>query len=258
MTDGFAVRRNNTCLNTELDCGQTWGQWHNCCPMATYCGPGDYGNECWKARSGPKEKRCANSTVDLYFAVDFFYCDQDAKGFEVNSNGFVGCAPLDEVLPQGQTALSIIVSGSVASSSPTISSSTALSTASTSTATSLSASLSTSILSTTIQSTASTASTAPSPSPTAASTNTAAIAGGVAGGVVALAILAFVIWFMRTYRARSTRLNKRAVSPTEIQASYITQPKGFGWPQELAGQSYRPELDSQPLQPQPQELPARI
>ncbi|GIJ90292.1 hypothetical protein Asppvi_009246 [Aspergillus pseudoviridinutans] len=58
--------------------------------MATYCGPGDYGNECWKARSGPKEKRCANSTLDLYFAVDFFCCDQDTKGFEVNSNDFVG------------------------------------------------------------------------------------------------------------------------------------------------------------------------
>lgn len=60
----------------------------------------------------PQGKRCANGTLDLYFAVDFFCCDQDAKGFEVNSNGFVGCAPLDVVLPQGQTALSIIVSGS--------------------------------------------------------------------------------------------------------------------------------------------------
>ncbi|GFG09720.1 hypothetical protein IFM61392_06029 [Aspergillus lentulus] len=226
--------------------------------MATYCGPGDYGNECWKARSGPKEKRCANSTLDLYFAVDFFCCDQDAKGFEVNSNGFVGCAPLDVVLPQGQTALSIIVSGSVASSSLTISSPTAPSTSSISTTTSLSASLSTSLSATTAQTTASTSSTELSSSPIAASTNTAAIAGGVAGGVVALAILAFAIWFMWTYRARSTRLNKCAIPPTEIQGSYIVQPKGCGWPQELDGRSYRPELDSQPLRPQPQELPARI
>lgn len=97
---GFAIRRNGTCLSSETSCGTTWEDWQPCCPGDTECADDLNDNtQCNPPdTSGPAFSRCSNPELDLYQANGFFCCESGQTGFTSTESGWkgnYGCAEKD-------------------------------------------------------------------------------------------------------------------------------------------------------------------
>ncbi|KAH2483932.1 hypothetical protein KXV28_003937 [Aspergillus fumigatus] len=234
MPEGYASRRNVSCnTDVELDCGKTWGAFHACCPLDTYCPPNPSSTKCWKTPTEPQEKRCANSTWNLYYASDFFCCDQKLRAFKWASNGFVGCADPSYALDDELVQLSVVASGTVTPTSSIPSTSTPGSSMSTSASESRQT-------------------TEPTPSvksPPSSGTNVGAIAGGVVGGVAGVAIIAGLIWFFLLRRYRTSQNNESATPLHELHVSHQDGPKWEPYPQEIGNNSNEHHVVELPAHP---------
>lgn len=112
---GFAIRRNNSCLSSELDCGTTWAPFHACCPSGTFC-PTSYNSECCPSNADCGQlllnnPQCGNTTANLYNWQGYFCCPPDTTGFGLQ-NGWVGCTNDLTSLGANATLLAIITVGS--------------------------------------------------------------------------------------------------------------------------------------------------
>lgn len=100
---GFPLRRKDSCLESETDCGPTWGGFRGCCPGDSVC-PGAsqtiYNNICCPTESdctGPleAEPHCANSSWVLYDVNSphgWFCCEKGMTGFGTDDpKDAVGC-----------------------------------------------------------------------------------------------------------------------------------------------------------------------
>ncbi|KAF7166984.1 hypothetical protein CNMCM5623_000472 [Aspergillus felis] len=246
MPEGYASRRNVSCnTDFELDCGKTWGAFHACCPLDTYCPPNQSSTKCWKTPTVPQEKRCANSTWNLYYASDFFCCDQGLKAFKWVSSGFVGCADPTYALDDGLVQLSVVASGTVPQPSTASTTSTSLPgssiSPSASTLTSTPASESTQTI-------------GPTPSATSSpssGTNIGAIAGGVVGGVAGVAIIAGLIWYFLLRQYRTSQNNGSATPLYGLQASPQDGRKWDSYPHEIGNNSNEHQAAELPAHPSP-------
>lgn len=114
---GYALRRSDTCLSNEVDCGQTWAPFHACCPHGTICPPQSSSSsiccpapaDCGALLQG--HPHCGNITANLYFADNYFCCADGEWGFELN-NGYVGCVSNVSELGSGTKQLAIVSEGS--------------------------------------------------------------------------------------------------------------------------------------------------
>lgn len=102
---GFAIRRNGSCLPDETSGPGTWGSWRACCPQGSFC-PGnevDYYNDvccpdvsnCTALIFHPPV--CADSSWSLYEydstgrPYGYFCCERDDMGFYVDGENYIGC-----------------------------------------------------------------------------------------------------------------------------------------------------------------------
>lgn len=96
---GFAIRRNGTCLSSETSCGITWDTWDPCCPGNTECADVNSNTQCNPASmAGPAFSQCSNPEWDLYQANGFFCCESGQTAFTStgsDTKGFYGCAEKD-------------------------------------------------------------------------------------------------------------------------------------------------------------------
>ncbi|OJJ04443.1 hypothetical protein ASPVEDRAFT_136159 [Aspergillus versicolor CBS 583.65] len=76
---GWALRKNGSCLASEVDCGETVAPYRVCCPNGSFC---PHANNvaccpsksyCTDALNG--QPRCANSTWDLFINGGYFCCE---------------------------------------------------------------------------------------------------------------------------------------------------------------------------------------
>ncbi|KAL3461025.1 hypothetical protein BJX64DRAFT_261929 [Aspergillus heterothallicus] len=209
MTDygppyGYAVRRNESCVNTanEVHCSNPWGTWHNCCPEDTVCGDGGVCCPTDSGCSAPIERdpHCANNgTWDLYYADGYFCCDSDTNGFSFSGlvyNGSqttgVGCS---EGYPSGEYT-EVLVPVSYGNDTDTDTSSTSPTSSPTSTSSTSQT-----------DSPAATATDLTTDSSSSSSTNTGAIAGGVVGGVAGLALILALVWFLMRRRRKNAAVD---------------------------------------------------
>ncbi|TPR04840.1 Protein kinase domain family protein [Aspergillus niger] len=116
---GYAIRRNNSCLSDEVGCGRTWETWHACCPSGSKCPGKEYSiqnNVCcptWTdCTSEIKPAVCANSTWNMYDYDGYFCCTQDESGFRLKGTDWVGCLSPDSPGNASYSALRLISSGS--------------------------------------------------------------------------------------------------------------------------------------------------
>ncbi|KAF1843064.1 uncharacterized protein K460DRAFT_407436 [Cucurbitaria berberidis CBS 394.84] len=197
LENGFAIRRNGTCINgLEVDCGITLAPYHGCCPTGLSC-PSQYniaccppGNNCTESLITAPEPKCANATWDLYNNGGYFCCDHGLIGYNT-SRGTNGCASPGAKLESGIKILSLVKMGGEASRTSTASSS--------------------SSPATTTPSNTQSASPSP-PADPGSSTPVGAIAGGVVGGVAAIA-LALLAWYL----LRRRKQNKAEGNPYDMQ-----------------------------------------
>ncbi|GLA26468.1 hypothetical protein M752DRAFT_236206 [Aspergillus phoenicis ATCC 13157] len=230
---GYAIRRNNSCLSDEVGCGKTWDTWHACCPSGSKCPGKEYSiqnNVCcptWTdCTSEIKPAVCANSTWNMYDYDGYFCCTQDESGFRLKGTDWVGCLSPDSPGNASYSALRLIgTASSTATSAPTSTSA-----------------------STTTASTAAGTTTAAASS--GSGTNTGAIAGGVVGGVVgAAAIAGLLFYFLRRHNKQrpesqtQMHLQPQDPSPQYSAYAYSQQPYSTG-ASELDGQSVPAELPS--------------
>ncbi|KAI2995002.1 hypothetical protein CBS147346_10152 [Aspergillus niger] len=173
--EGYAIRRNNSCLSDEVGCGKTWDDWHACCPHGSYCPGSRYSvanNVCcpsWTDCTADIDPpACANSTWSMHNYTGYFCCSEDQSGFMLKGTDWVGCLDSDSPGNASYSALKLISYA-------------------TSTASATSTPTSTSTLNATATTTSS-ATSAPN-SDSSSHTNTGAIAGGVVGGVIGVANL---------------------------------------------------------------------
>ncbi|KAH7304076.1 hypothetical protein B0I35DRAFT_484748 [Stachybotrys elegans] len=239
---GFALRKNGSCEEQEVDCGRTVQPYRACCPELSFC-PASYNVDCCPDRSNCtvallEEPKCANSTWDLYDNGGYFCCLPGLRGYATTQNSN-GCAPAGYQFSEGETLLALISAGqdpSVSTTSPPETSSTATSTSPAAT------------------------STEPPPEEPSSSNNTGAIAGGVVGGVAVLAIAGVAAWFLLK---RKRRYQGRKLAPGEPDGTELYEaggePRALGelpgkpaMPNELAGDVRPSEL---PAQTRPHELP---
>ena len=110
MSDGWALRRNNSChaADRELNCGKTWSKFHMCCPWGTNCADD---HQCRKTNKPVTGKHCANETWSLYEAKGYFCCDRDQKAFMLQRYGYVGCAKQDYHFRDGEVQLQPVTRG---------------------------------------------------------------------------------------------------------------------------------------------------
>ncbi|CAG8272820.1 unnamed protein product [Penicillium salamii] len=117
---GYALRRNESCLSTETDCGPTTSPFHACCPGNMFCPKGQLNVVCCQSAGECEQTRsngCADPLANLYttnahnLTNGGFCCAQNKHGFSLNGDG-AGCA--DEVIyiTTSQTELSIVSSAS--------------------------------------------------------------------------------------------------------------------------------------------------
>ncbi|OJI98324.1 hypothetical protein ASPVEDRAFT_79985 [Aspergillus versicolor CBS 583.65] len=209
---GWALRVNGSCLDVEEDCGMTIEPYRVCCPGGSYC-PHAYNVACCPSGSNCTEAleakpHCANETWDLYINGGYFCCEHGTIGYATDTDSN-GCGDADYELQVGESALPIIQTGTVTTSTPSPTSTpstTATDDSSSSTPTSTSNSSSSS-----------------------SDPNTGAIAGGVVGGVCGAAIIAVLVWLLiRTRRRQQTQdamnqaeyFNKAGLMPPEsVQTS---------------------------------------
>ncbi|PYI34283.1 hypothetical protein BP00DRAFT_337150, partial [Aspergillus indologenus CBS 114.80] len=116
---GFASRRNNTCLADEVSCGRTWDTWYACCPAGSYC-PGSKvsipNNVCcpsWTDCTAQIEAPpvCAGAQWALYNYSGYFCCEEHTQGFGVKEKIWVGCAPAGFQGDASFSALNVIAQG---------------------------------------------------------------------------------------------------------------------------------------------------
>ncbi|KAF7119151.1 hypothetical protein CNMCM5793_008891 [Aspergillus hiratsukae] len=227
---GFALRKNGTCLDTEVDCGVTVHPFRACCPGGSYC-PSQYNVNCCPSAANCTQllvetPKCANETWDLYNYYGYFCCENGTTAFGTSSQSD-GCAVPGYTFDSSETLLPVVSSGK----------------ASVATSTS-------SVTSTPTPSTSSTSSTSPTqtstqPSEASSKSNTGAIAGGVVGGVAGVALIALLVWWL------FSRRTKRQPVVHEPQVVPVTDHKNWGG--ELDGRSTTHELEGQA---NPHELPA--
>jgi hypothetical protein len=99
-TQGYPIRRNNSCSAEEKVCGGTWGTFYACCPGSSECLDSKstkiknficcHGNlNC----TGILEDTptCANTSWDLYNSTGYFCCEPNHAGFSVEGTYSVGC-----------------------------------------------------------------------------------------------------------------------------------------------------------------------
>ncbi|KAJ6137526.1 hypothetical protein N7471_004012 [Penicillium samsonianum] len=200
---GLSVRRNGSCLVTEVNCGETWAPFHACCPGGTKCPAGQTNVKCCPSDADCSEliddTHCANSTANVYKANDFFCCAAGEQAFQ-KKNSFVGCTDDTSTLDSSLSLLKIRYHGSTSTALPssTISSTTTPTTTATNTAD---------------------ATTPASASDNSSSSNTGAIAGGVVGGVAGLAILAGLLWFLLRRRNRAKKSMGTPADPSPLMSS---------------------------------------
>ncbi|PYH49177.1 uncharacterized protein BP01DRAFT_370709 [Aspergillus saccharolyticus JOP 1030-1] len=166
---GFASRRNNSCLADEVSCVHTWGTWYACCPSGSSC-PG--------AKVSVPNNVCCASWTDCTAQIEnppYFCCEGDAQGFGFRKETWVGCAPAGF---QGDASYSALTTIATITSFGT---NTVTTTAAATT-------------------TANASGTTIFPKATA---NTGAVAGGVVGGVVGVSALAAVVWWMLRRRKKA-------------------------------------------------------
>ncbi|OBT63829.1 hypothetical protein VE03_06627 [Pseudogymnoascus sp. 23342-1-I1] len=246
IRSGYAAREQTTCRLGERDCGATVTPYHACCPENTgcvslllnarCCDPDLSETECSAALV--KQAQCANPEHDLYDFDGNFCCEQGYKGYGNTKTQGDGCGTQDYVLKDKEKWLTIVVSGRAISStasskkttvtrapsatnpgntSKTTSASTSTDASSTDTSSPTTTAPSGSATSTIGSSPTTSAPSAGAPSSTAAAEKTSsagAIAGGVVGGIAALAILAFLIWFLRRRKAKKTYASATPQSPS--------------------------------------------
>ncbi|BAE62268.1 unnamed protein product [Aspergillus oryzae] len=237
MSEGYALRREKSCMDYETDCGTTWNDFVACCPSDSYCPGGESTTVCRKSHVGSVPEQCANGTWNLFHANDFFCCDQGELAIKTvntgnrDTDGYVGCVMSDYASVDWLSTLTVMRSGTGMSiihyftiyrgnksysslafaTKRRLVSSTPTSSATLSSFTSVST---TSSISTT-HTAEPTPSNSSSPSTPSSSTNTGAIAGGVVGGVAGAAILAALVWFL----ARRSKAEK-VKSPTSAQDAW--------------------------------------
>lgn len=240
---GFAIRRNATCLSSEVDCGPTVAPFRACCPAGASC-PSQYNPDCCPSpanctRTLLTEPNCANRTWTLYDNAGFFCCAPGTIGYASTLSNSDGCAEpgsspdyikLLSVVSAGQSKISNVhvrsredLEGRDGNSFlglmwffaivATVSSLVTSSAASTSSSLSHSSTAQSSQSRTNIAEPSQSLllSQSPSPSPSGSASNTGAIAGGVVGGVAAIAIiLSILLWVSRKRRNRFRSIQSHA------------------------------------------------
>lgn len=108
---GWALRKNGSCLASEIDCGETVAPYRVCCPNGSFCPQAknvaccpskEY---CTDALNG--QPHCANSTWDLYINGGYFCCEQGTIAY-AKDGGSNGCGKPGYKLQVGETPLSLI------------------------------------------------------------------------------------------------------------------------------------------------------
>ncbi|RAL17428.1 uncharacterized protein BO97DRAFT_333425 [Aspergillus homomorphus CBS 101889] len=232
---GFASRRNNTCLEDEVSCGHTWGTQYACCPSGSYC-PGSKvsipNNVCcpsWTDCTAQIDDPpvCADSSWGLYNYSGYFCCEGDTQGFGVKGETWVGCAAQDYPGNAKYSALNLIAQET--GTTTAIATTTAATTASAGTGT---------VASVTTPPTSSSLTATASAVPTSHGTNSGAIAGGVVGGVLGVAAIAAGLWFF--LRRRKTQTPQQPVSQAQhSEYMYAAEDSNFS---ELNAEPDRIEL----------------
>jgi hypothetical protein len=98
IEQGFAIRRNGSCLVIEEDCGPTKLPFRGCCPDGFKCPPAynidccPVGESCTRELLAAPKPVCANSTWDLYDNDGYFCCEHGLPGYN-NSNTNVCASP---------------------------------------------------------------------------------------------------------------------------------------------------------------------
>ncbi|EAL89992.1 hypothetical protein KXW98_004622 [Aspergillus fumigatus] len=228
---GFALRKNGTCLDTEVDCGATMPPFRACCPAGSQC-PSQYNVNCCPSAANCTQllletPKCANETWNLYNYYGYFCCENGTTAFGTSSNSD-GCAVPGYQFDSSETLLPVVSLGKASFGTSTASVTSTLSTSSTSAA--------------------SPTQTSTQPPDTSSKTNTGAIAGGVVGGVAGVALIAFLVWWL------VSRRTKRQPAVSGPQVVPITDYKDNSqMVSELDGHSTVHELEGQE---NPHELPA--
>ncbi|KAJ5767075.1 uncharacterized protein N7511_004691 [Penicillium nucicola] len=235
MVEGYALRRNNTCGDTEKKCtpNATWDDWQACCPGNSFC----FDSQASQANficcedtlnctaSIATEPTCADKSWNLFNSTGYFCCEEDQSAFNVDGTVWVGCA--DPGFSGGSKYIALdpsSVGTPVASS----------------TATSSSTSSASSLASTTASTPSST--TGSNKSTESSHTNTGAIAGGVVGGVVGVAAISALLFFLLRSRNRKQPQQQTQYHDTQSVFSNGTQPGKGMHARELDGQASKSEL----------------
>ena len=111
---GFAIRRNGTCLSSEVNCGVTVAPFRACCPAGASC-PSQYNVDCCPSPANCtqallKNPSCANSTWTLYDNGGYFCCAPDKIGYAASLTASDGCAN-PGFPPNGAQLLSVVSAG---------------------------------------------------------------------------------------------------------------------------------------------------
>ena len=114
VPSGFAIRRNGSCLLSEVDCGQTVAPFRACCPARGSC-PHQYNVDCCPSPANCtqallKNPNCANSTWTLYDNSGYFCCAPGTIGYGASLTDSDGCAD-PGYAPEGAILLSVISAG---------------------------------------------------------------------------------------------------------------------------------------------------
>ncbi|KAL4933786.1 uncharacterized protein BDV17DRAFT_286598 [Aspergillus undulatus] len=224
---GYGLRRNGTCLASEEDCGNPWGDWYNCCPENTHCSAN---NTCCPTDSDcsvaiAEDPHCANNaTWDLYDSEGYFCCLSSSNGFLAGGLEFngsettgVGCA---DGYPEGESnSVLLPVARGTASASTSASATPSATGSPTNTPTTL-----------------------PESDSDKSSNNTGAIVGGVIGGCAGLTLIAILAWFL--WRRR--RQQKAASSAPLMNPGAVGAPpkEAYGVYGPEQGGVYEAELDN--------------
>lgn len=115
-TEGWAIRRNGTCVNgLEVDCGQTLAPFHGCCPTGLQC-PRAFnlaccnpGQNCTESLLAAPQPVCANATWDLFDNGGFFCCESGYRAYNRRSTNV--CAKPGVSVSAGDIPLTLIRSG---------------------------------------------------------------------------------------------------------------------------------------------------
>lgn len=111
---GFALRKNGTCLDTEVDCGATMPPFRACCPAGSQC-PSQYNVNCCPSAANCTQllletPKCANETWNLYNYYGYFCCENGTTAFGTSSNSD-GCAVPGYQFDSSETLLPVVSLG---------------------------------------------------------------------------------------------------------------------------------------------------